>query len=135
MNDVPGENFAGLAGRQCREHRTVGPHRAWCFDCSEWCYPQEPCRGCDPRIYTQAHLDAAVSNARGAQPCVPDGMTPEKLEQIADYVSALDRMTIDLEKQTVRFGPARTGETEMQDDLRAWAEALRGQDGGSDGQA
>ena len=21
------------------EHRTVGPHRAWCLNCHEWCYP------------------------------------------------------------------------------------------------
>lgn len=31
--------FEGHQPRACHEHRTVGPHRAWCFDCHEWCYP------------------------------------------------------------------------------------------------
>ena len=56
---------------------------------------------------------------------IPPGMTPEKLEKIADYVSLLDRMDIDLDAETVTFHPAKDGETEMQDDLRAWAEHLR----------
>lgn len=37
--------FEGHAPRECGEHRTVG-YRAWCFDCSEWCYPDQACRGC-----------------------------------------------------------------------------------------
>lgn len=28
------ENFDGHTERECGEHRTVGPHRVWCFDCS-----------------------------------------------------------------------------------------------------
>lgn len=24
------------------EHRTTG-ERAWCYDCREWCYPEDPC--------------------------------------------------------------------------------------------
>jgi hypothetical protein len=28
------------------EHRTVGPHRAWCYDCREWCYPADGCIRC-----------------------------------------------------------------------------------------
>ena len=32
-------NFEGHQPRACGDHRTVGSHRAWCFDCSEWCYP------------------------------------------------------------------------------------------------
>ncbi len=63
----PAPNFEGRTGRTCGEHRTVGPHRAWCFDCSEWCYPDEPCHGCDPRIYTQAQLDEAFAAGRAAQ--------------------------------------------------------------------
>lgn len=39
-------SFYGFQSRDCGEHRTVGPHRAWCFDCSEWCYPNAPCRRC-----------------------------------------------------------------------------------------
>lgn len=34
-----GRRFVGWEPRQCGEHRTVGNYRAWCFDCSEWCYP------------------------------------------------------------------------------------------------
>jgi hypothetical protein len=40
-------NFEGHPGRECGEHRTVGPHRAFCFDCSEWCYPSSPCARCE----------------------------------------------------------------------------------------
>lgn len=39
-------SFYGFESRDCGEHRTVGPHRAWCFDCSEWCYPGAPCQRC-----------------------------------------------------------------------------------------
>lgn len=28
------------------EHRTVGPHRAWCYECREWCYPFDGCIRC-----------------------------------------------------------------------------------------
>ena len=39
-------NFEGHEERECGEHRTTGA-RAWCFDCTEWCYPTAPCRGCE----------------------------------------------------------------------------------------
>lgn len=39
-------NFEGFKERDCGDHRTVGPHRAWCYDCSAWCYPDLPCNGC-----------------------------------------------------------------------------------------
>lgn len=42
----PVANFEGHQPRACGGHRTVGPHRAWCFDCAEWCYPGDPCHGC-----------------------------------------------------------------------------------------
>lgn len=43
------EPFEGHEPRECGEHRTVGPHRAWCFDCTEWCYPRPElaCKGCE----------------------------------------------------------------------------------------
>jgi hypothetical protein len=53
INDAPclpcdtRPNFHGHDERECDEHRTVGPHRAWCFDDAEWCYPDSPCRGCE----------------------------------------------------------------------------------------
>lgn len=39
-------NFEGHESRECGEHRTVGSYRAWCHDCSQWCYPEMPCNGC-----------------------------------------------------------------------------------------
>jgi hypothetical protein len=47
MSEQP-PNFEGHTRRECGEHRTVGPHRAWCFECTEWCYPGEDagCKGC-----------------------------------------------------------------------------------------
>lgn len=36
--------FGGHGGPS--EHRTVGSHRAWCYDCQEWCYPVIPCDCC-----------------------------------------------------------------------------------------
>lgn len=44
-----GNLFVGYRPRECGEHRTVGGHRAWCFDCAEWCYSsgiEMGCRGC-----------------------------------------------------------------------------------------
>jgi hypothetical protein len=47
----PTENFDGHEGRECGEHYAVRSHRAWCHDCTEWCYPERPCKGCDaPRM-------------------------------------------------------------------------------------
>jgi hypothetical protein len=42
-------NFEGHTPRECGEHRTVGPHRAWCYDCGEWCYPdpEMACARCE----------------------------------------------------------------------------------------
>jgi hypothetical protein len=43
----PAPDWTGHPGRNCGEHRTVGPHRAWCHDCREWCYPDVPCAHCE----------------------------------------------------------------------------------------
>lgn len=40
-------NFLGHEPNEGCEHRTVGRHRAWCYDCAEWCYPAIPCARCD----------------------------------------------------------------------------------------
>jgi hypothetical protein len=47
--------YVGYQPRECGEHRTVGSHRAWCFDCSEWCYPNHEmaCKGCRVAILEQ----------------------------------------------------------------------------------
>lgn len=46
----PRPNFEGYEPRYCREHRTVGPVRAWCHDCNMWCYSggvfDGGCAGC-----------------------------------------------------------------------------------------
>jgi hypothetical protein len=46
MSETTAERFEGHDDRECGEHRTTGS-RAWCFDCSEWCYPHAPCKGCE----------------------------------------------------------------------------------------
>lgn len=38
--------FEGFPERECGEHRTTGM-RAWCHDCTEWCYQAWPCKGCE----------------------------------------------------------------------------------------
>ena len=38
------QNFVGVEG--AAEHRTVGPHRAWCHQDAEWCYPDDLCDCC-----------------------------------------------------------------------------------------
>lgn len=47
LSTDPRPNFEGHLPRECGEHRTVGPHRAWCYDCGEWCYPKNPCVRCE----------------------------------------------------------------------------------------
>ena len=55
-------NFEGHEKRECGEHRTVGPHRAWCYDCTEWCYPRPEmaCKGCMVPML-QADVEAMVA--------------------------------------------------------------------------
>ena len=51
--------FVGWEPRECGEHRTVGDYRAWCYDCTEWCYSSKiemACKGCE------------IVHLRGAQP-------------------------------------------------------------------
>lgn len=43
-----GENYEGRVGGT--DHRTTGG-RAWCYQCSEWCYPKSyACPCCEPPI-------------------------------------------------------------------------------------
>jgi hypothetical protein len=50
-------SFYGRATRRCGEHRTVGPHRAWCLDCAEWCSPAISCGGCSKEVLIYDELD------------------------------------------------------------------------------
>lgn len=47
-DDDPKTYFEGHTPRECGEHRTLGSHRAWCYDCREYCYPRiaAACNGC-----------------------------------------------------------------------------------------
>jgi len=36
-------NWEGHSWCDKEEHRTVGPHRARCFTCGMWCYPDASC--------------------------------------------------------------------------------------------
>lgn len=56
--------FYGHEKRDCGEHRTVG-HRAWCFECSEWCYPRIPCKGCENPALRSALADLLDTIERG----------------------------------------------------------------------
>jgi hypothetical protein len=58
--------FVGQAPCECGEHRTVGEHRAWCHEDTEWCYPSMPCRGCEiARLRVQvAHQVAELLKLR-----------------------------------------------------------------------
>jgi hypothetical protein len=64
-------NFQGHDPRPCGEHRTVGEHRAWCFQCREWCYLDEGCLGCRTVILLRAvqagelSIDQAVDKVLG----------------------------------------------------------------------
>lgn len=51
-------NFEGHANSECGEHRSVGWYRAWCYNDTEWCYPNAPCRGCELPVL-RAVVDAA----------------------------------------------------------------------------
>jgi hypothetical protein len=43
-------NWEGFVERECGEHHSTGG-RAWCPDCTEWCYPSAGCKGCEiPRL-------------------------------------------------------------------------------------
>jgi len=54
--------FIGFSMRTCRDHRTTGG-RAWCFDCSEWCYPTMPCVGCARQWIKDRITDLPEQNA------------------------------------------------------------------------
>jgi hypothetical protein len=61
MSETTTVRFAGHANRECGDHHSTG-HRAWCFNCSEWCYEDIPCKGCE-----LPSLRAAVQSLLNAQ--------------------------------------------------------------------
>lgn len=63
---TPPEVTAGWhlsADRRCGEHRP-GLGRAWCYNDGEWCYENEPCRGCTI-VVLQARMTALEAALRG----------------------------------------------------------------------
>lgn len=65
MSDEP--NWEGSPGT-LHEHRTVGPHRAWCYADSAWCYPDDLCQGCDqvrlPEYLRGLNVGDAIADER-----------------------------------------------------------------------
>lgn len=92
--------FEGHAGRECGEHRTTG-HRAWCHGCTEWCYPDAPCKGCELlQLRTRvAELETALRvHFRDVLGDIADSHIddPERRgEMIKDVVEALDEIMTD----------------------------------------
>ena len=67
FQDDPATGYWGGATlRECGEHRTVGRLRAWCFDCVEWCYPADGCKGCAGR---EAQLQRELEALRAKAAC------------------------------------------------------------------
>lgn len=91
---------------QC-EHRTVGPHRAWCYDCREWCYPHSPCVRCVDALESPAEIERLHEKIESIKKALPP---PDKLETLANYLDTLDR-------------PFQSDE--VQRDLREWARRIR----------
>ena len=66
-------NFEGYQPRTCGEHRTVGDYRAWCHDHRCWCYPEEPCEGCQ-RHLSDEELIALLIRVRDGELTVDEAV-------------------------------------------------------------
>ena len=68
-------NFDGHQPRECGEHRTVGSHRAWCYACTEWCYPRiaAACRGCQMPV-----IEKLLDDMAAALTLFPETMTQQE---------------------------------------------------------
>jgi hypothetical protein len=66
MYPVDAADWEGLPDTS--EHRTVGPHRAWCHADTEWCYPEDLCWCCDqtkvPDRWRGEHVGAVLLEIR-----------------------------------------------------------------------
>jgi len=63
MTDDKDANFHGWFP-EINEHRTLGPHRASCSGCGQYCYPSSPCYCCGEPLYELrvAHLENIVAS-------------------------------------------------------------------------
>ena len=68
-NEARVDFFQGIEPRECGRHHSTG-HRAWCFDCTEWCYADSLCRGCElPGLRARAEA-AEAELARVTRECL-----------------------------------------------------------------
>lgn len=110
-------NFVGH-GDQC-EHRTAGPHRAWCHDCTEWCYPHHGCARCrglgdsslaeadepDPNEVMreeQARWENAVCQTCGDTGEVPSGVVDPR-DGAPEYIDCEDCAPDEVDAEPERF--------------------------------
>jgi hypothetical protein len=66
----------------------VGSHRAWCFDCSEWCYPalDLACPRCLlPRLFDQRNGLLAALEEIASWPVRVPGLREAALAAIAKH--------------------------------------------------
>lgn len=97
MSDAA-EAFMGHQPRECGEHRTVGPHRAYCLDCCEWCYPDAEmgCKGCRIPIlegradgrwsFTRDQLVDVISRLEAYPATLESGRVVIMAESMADAI-------------------------------------------------
>ncbi len=129
----PGEDDAGhWTGHSKVEHRTTGG-RAWCHECGEWCYPQEPCgqeRCCaeseSGRIFTQrgwlnptaaealrtelSTAQAELQYQRKAKLEVEEGAS-EQVNNLRDRAEVLERHYTDAVSQLAQLTNLREAAT------------------------
>lgn len=111
--------FVGHKPRICEEHRTVGAHRAWCFDCSEWCYPDTPCELCKSTpIHTYQTLIQQHSTDRIRKQSFSNSVTAYERAYTAYKQGALTAQLIRRTDNTLLWdGPAGLSLGKIVDDL------------------
>lgn len=83
VGEIQDDRWEGFTERECGDHRTTGG-RAWCFDCSEWCYKHVPCKGCEvPRL--RDVLDRVVKYLGS----MPDAGLTDDDPRLAWYVASV----------------------------------------------
>jgi hypothetical protein len=83
-----GAEFTDLDGRECGEHRTTGT-RAWCFDCSEKCSPDIPCKGCE-RPHLLDELERAQTELAMWENRFGESALRDRIAQTEQDVSAFE---------------------------------------------
>jgi len=77
--------WAGVADRECGEHRPT-TWRAWCFACSEWCYENAPCRGCElPSLRAEVERLRGLSDSRDDQAAALEPIVSDLVQAVTHY--------------------------------------------------